>query len=62
MAREKADVATPVFRGANQTVEQKERAPRACALVVNLRSADQDESLFNLGKSLSHNRSRLNGL
>ena len=54
MAGEEVDVATPVSCRADEAVQQQERTPGACALVVDLRSLDQDKSLFNVGKSFCH--------
>jgi hypothetical protein len=54
VAGEEVDVAAPVFRRAYQAVQQQERAPGACALVVDLCSLDQDKSLFNVCKSFCH--------
>src|SRR5216683_770084 len=54
IAREKADVLPPVFRGAHQSMEQQERASRAGALVVDLAPTHQDKRLFDLAVPYSH--------
>jgi len=47
------------FAEPTRPVHQQERTPGACALIMNLRSVDQHESLFNIGKFFCHSRCRL---
>jgi hypothetical protein len=55
VAREKADVLPPVLHRSDQTVEEQKRSPTSRALIVNLRSVYERESLFDSGKFIDHN-------